>query len=281
MFKFPAKYHIALVAPAGGCSAETVAYGRQVLEKCGCKVTLMPHLFSGNSLPHLAADDAARADDINQALADENIDLLWAVRGGCGAMRILPEIDWQLWQTTDKPLLGFSDITALHWAMEKMGCRRFIAAPMMKFLAGNADEITVNSLFEALAGNPVNLRLPALKPGNICAPALPGNLAVAAAMCGTPYFPDTTGKVLILEEIGEAPYRIDRMLTQLRLAGAFDRCAGIVFGHFTDCGEMPGILPVLQDFADSAKCPVYYGLPFGHELPFYSLGSCQNISVSN
>ena len=105
-----------------------------------------------------------------------------------------------------------------------------------------------------------------MRAGNICGTPLPGNLAVASALCGTGFMPETSGKILILEEVGEAPYRIDRMLTQLRLNGVFDHGAGIIFGNFTGCGQVDR--------------PVFYGLPHGHELPFYSICGTQIVTVS-
>ncbi len=280
MFQFPEKYHIALIAPSGGSPAETVAAGKAVLESCGCRVTLMPHLFSGASLSHLAADDSGRAADINAAFADDSIDLIWAVRGGCGAMRILDMLDWAMIKERNIPLAGFSDITVLHWAMAKHGCTNYLAAPMMTFLSAADDELSQKSLFQALCGEKISLKLQPLRPGEISGCPLPGNLAVAAAMCGTPYFPDTTGKVVILEEINEAPYRIDRMLTQLRLAGAFADCAGVVFGNFSGCGDPGELEKILHDFTAHLRCPVYTGLPFGHELPFYSLRGTQILNIS-
>ena len=275
MFRFPAKYHVALVAPAGPCPPETVAAGKAVLESCGCQVTVMPHLFCGNTLSHLAAGDSQRAADINAAFADETIDLVWAVRGGCGAMRILDMLDWEMIKKRNIPLAGFSDITALHWAMAKHGCTNYLAAPMMTFLSAAEDSLSENTLFQALCGEKTSPRLPALRRGEVCGTPLPGNLAVAAAMCGTPYFPGTAGKVVILEEINEAPYRIDRMLTQLRLAGAFATCAGVVFGRFTGCGEADEINDILHDFTANVSCPVYTGLSYGHELPFHSISGRQ------
>ena len=280
MFQFPEKYHIALVAPAGPCPPETVAAGKAVLESCGCRVTLMPHLFCGTSLSHLAADDSGRAADINNAFADESVDLVWAVRGGCGAMRILDLLDWQMIKNRDIPLAGFSDITALHWAMAKHDCPNHLAAPMMTFLSAADDSLSGETLFQALCGEKISLKLQPLRRGEVSGTPLPGNLAVAAAMCGTPYFPDTSGKVVILEEINEAPYRVDRMLTQLRLAGAFAECAGVVFGRVTGCGSADELGEVLHDFTAHVSCPVYTGLPCGHELPFYSISGRQEISVT-
>ena len=280
MFKFNRKYRIALTAPSRMCTKETVAAGKAVLEESGCEVTLMPHLFSGGSLSHLSACDTDRAADINAAIADKNIDIIWAVRGGCGALRILDKINWQKLKESGKFFAGFSDITAIHWAMAKYGINRYLAAPMMNFLAKTDDRLTVTTLNDALCAKELQLSLPALNPGEVTAVPLAGNMAVAAAMCGTSFFPDTSGKLLILEEIGEAPYRIERSLTQLRLAGTFDHCAGVVFGNFTDCGENSGVMAVLQDFAARAKCPVFYGLPHGHELPFTSLSGIQKLSIT-
>ena len=135
MFRFPRKLRAALLAPSGMCARETVDAGRKMLEISGCETVVMPHIFTGASLPHLAADDGFRADDINAAAADDSIDIIWAVRGGCGALRILDKIDWQLLRKSGKFFAGFSDITAIHWAMAKNACPRFLAAPMMRFAA--------------------------------------------------------------------------------------------------------------------------------------------------
>ena len=280
MLNFPENFTVALVSPSGLCDEETVLQGKDFLEKSGAKVKLMPHLFEHDSLAHLSASDELRAADINAALADDETDMLWAVRGGCGALRILDKIDWSLFQKRNIPFAGFSDITAIHWAMAKKGINSFIAAPMMKFLSEKIAPLTANSLSDALKGIPVSLSLNPLSAGKVTeAAVLPGNIAVICALCGTDFFPDTTGKLLILEEVGEAPYRIERSLTQLRLAGVFSHCAGVVFGNFTDCGNKDEVAAVLADFASQVNCPVFYGLPHGHELPFFSISGEQLISI--
>lgn len=282
MLNFPENFTVSLVSPSGLCDRKTVSKGREFLENAGASVKLMPHIFTHDSLAHLSASDDLRAADINAALADDEVDLIWAVRGGCGALRILDKIDWQLFQKRQIPFAGFSDITAIHWAMAKMEVKSYLAAPMMKFLGEKLAPVTANSLADALKGAPVSLTLNPLSAGKITeAVPLPGNIAVAAALCGTRFFPDTAGKVLILEEVGEAPYRIERSLTQLRLAGAFERCAGVVFGNFTSCGEKAEVAAVLEDFASCVTCPVFCGLPHGHELPFFSVSASQLISVQS
>ena len=279
MFKFAKPYRIALVAPSGPCAPETVDAGKKVLESGGCRVTVMPNVFSGCTLEHLAADDDARAGDINAAIDDETVDIIWAVRGGSGAGRLLNKINWQKLRKREVLFAGFSDITAIHWAMAKHGISGNLAAPMMSFLAKAADQLSIDSLPEAVEGKAKEFRLPALRKGEITGKVLPGNIAVASSLCGTPFFPETAEKILILEEIGEEPYRIDRMLTQLRLAGTFDRCAAVVFGHFTNCGDAGQRMKVLQDFTARVACPVFCGLPHGHELPFCSLSGRQTVTI--
>ncbi|MBE6378564.1 MAG: LD-carboxypeptidase [Lentisphaerae bacterium] len=274
------KLNIALVAPSGWCSKDTVLKGKTYLEKRGAQVRVMPHISTRNSLAHLSASDELRAADINAALADEKINMLWAVRGGCGALRILDRIDWELFRKRQLPFAGFSDITAIHYAMAKKGINSFIAAPMMKFLGEAPDALTEKSLDDALKNEPLELELEAFRAGTVIKAApLAGNITVACALCGTEYFPDTKDRLLILEEVGEAPYRIERSLTQLRLAGAFEKCAGVVFGSFTSCGEKAEQEAVLRDFAGSVQCPVFHGLPHGHEMPFVSVSGGQRISV--
>lgn len=279
MFDFPRKFRVYVSAPAGKIDRSPVGMGAAALKAAGCEVTLTPHLFDGGQLPHLSASDRDRAEDINSAVRD-GAEIIWCARGGCGCLRILDKIDWEMIGSRGVAIAGFSDVTALHWAMAKFGMDSILAAPMMKYLGTAGDGLTCKTLSDALSGRPVSLRLEALKKGFASGHPLPGNIAVAASMCGTPFFPDTAGKVLVLEEVGEAPYRIDRMLTQLRLAGTFDRCAGIVFGRFTGCGEASDVEAVLKDFSDSVSCPVFTGLPFGHELPFFSLSGRQLICVS-
>ena len=177
MLNFPENFTIALVSPSGLCSEEIVLQGKKFLENSGAKVKIMPHIFEHDSLSHLSASDELRAADINAALADDEVNMLWAVRGGCGALRILDKINWELFQERKLPFAGFSDITAIHWAMAKKGITSFIAAPMMKFLGGKVDPLTANTLADALKGIPVSLSLNPLSEGKVTEAApLPGGI---------------------------------------------------------------------------------------------------------
>lgn len=274
MWKFSAPQTIAVCAPAGAIAPEIAAAGITALRNAGAEVTVLPHCFTGSELPFLAADDALRAADITAGAALGTT--LWATRGGYGCARILDLLDWEKLRQCDFKIAGFSDITALHWAMTARHAGTAVAAPMLKFLSEMDDDLSIQTLNNALESRPVSLQLTALRGNYAGGLALPGNLTVAASLAGSKFFPDTTGRIIVLEDVGEAPYRIDRALTQLRLAGAFAKCAGVIFGYFTDCGD---VTPVLQNFAATARCPVFTGLPFGHEMPFYSLATTQYIEV--
>ena len=278
---FPDNFTVAAVAPAGPVSDETLFNGVEALQNLGAKVKLMPHIQSASSLHRfLSASDDERAADLSDAWNDPDISMIWAIRGGYGCGRILEKLNWETLAARPLPLAGFSDITALHWAMTAKNCGIPMALPMFAYLK-EADEYTLESLKSVFSGkNPV-LTLPALRKGNVSALPLAGNLTVAASLCGTPYFPDTTGKLVILEEVGEkSPYRIDRLLNQLRLAGTFDKAAGVIFGYFTECGDTDGLMNVLNDFTSKINIPVFYGLKYGHELPFTSMRCDLPLTVS-
>lgn len=269
---FPENFTVAAVAPAGPVKDEVLSGGVEALQKLGAKVKLMPHIQSASSVHgFLSASDEERAADIMAAWRDPEISMVWAIRGGYGCSRMLEKLDWELLGSRQLPVAGFSDITALHWAMAAKKCGVPMALPMFLFLK-DADETTLESLQAVFAAKEQCFELPALRKGEVTALPLPGNLTVAASLCGTPYFPDTAGRLVILEEVREGSvYRIDRLLNQLRLAGTFDRAAGVVFGYFTECGEPDRLMNVLRDFTEKIDIPVFYGLKYGHELPFTSI----------
>lgn len=268
--------HIAMIAPSGPLAPERVAEGVALLEKQGKKVTVMPHVFTGAELPYLAADAAARAADLTTAWGDDSVDLIMAVRGGFGAAHILPLVDWPGLRRTraDLPLIGFSDITALHFAMLSTGAGVPVAAPMAgKLAAAWEDEFIREEWPAAFAPGPRELRaLPGkkfevLRGGHIQAKPLVGNLAVAASLAGTPYLPSGRNRLVVLEDLNEAPYRIDRYLTQLQQSGFFEGCAAIGFGGFLDCGEPEQLRRIFRRALDWTSGPVFMEAPFSHGLP--------------
>jgi muramoyltetrapeptide carboxypeptidase len=222
---------------------------------------------------YLAGDDGRRAGELAAALADPEIRGVVAARGGYGAMRILPRV----WPHTNggpsmpspaKMLVGFSDITAVHAAFQAAG-HVSVHGPVVTQL-GTQPPAVVERFFAILEDGtapPAPIAGTPMVGGVTEGPLLGGNLSLLTRLLGTPWLPDLHGAVLLLEDVGEQPYRVDRMWTHLRLAGVFDRVAGLALGDFTDC-ETPGaeftLQEVLWGLAAETGLPCVGGLPIGH-----------------
>jgi len=232
---------------------------------------------------YLAGEDKARAADLNSMYADRDVKAVFAVRGGWGCARILPHIDWSVVSANPKLLLGYSDITALHMAFAAKAGFGTLHGPN----AGGAWGKLSWDNFRAVAfdggastyANPVGKddrlvqrsgRIRTLRGGKARGRLLGGNLTVLTALMGTPYLPDFEGAILFLEDVDEAEYRIDRMLTQLSLGGVLGKVAGVVFGQCTNCsggGNTLGgftLSEVLEHHFAPLGVPVFQGLEFGH-----------------
>ena len=219
---------------------------------------------------YLGGADAERLQDLNAALADDHVDAIWCVRGGYGSMRILPHVDWASLARRPRALLGFSDVTALHAAASTRSGLVTYHAPTAR---GTLTDFSRASLVSAVVegrdscGRAEGART--VRGGTAVGRLVGGNLALLAALTGTPYAPDYRGALLVLEDVGEPAYRIDRMLTQLRLGGALAQIAGLVVGHFTDAA--PGhelsshsLDLLVAEAADVAAVPAIAGAPIGH-----------------
>jgi muramoyltetrapeptide carboxypeptidase len=215
---------------------------------------------------YLAGDDTRRLDELFRALEEPDIKALVCARGGYGTMRLLDRLPHGTIRRAGKLLVGFSDVTALHatWALSGL---RSLHAPMAASLA-DASDAAFERWVAALEGAlPSPFPVEPLVPGTAEGPLLGGNLAILAALVGTPYFPPVDGAILFLEDVGERPYRIDRMLTQLRLAGAFARVAGVAVGRFTGCepgADGTTVDDVLREHLGRLAVPVVLGVPTGH-----------------
>jgi len=227
----------------------------------------------------LAGDDGVRAEDLNRFFLDGDVDAIWCMRGGYGAMRLLPLLDYEAAAAHPKPLIGFSDITALHTAYgQRSGLVTYHAPmPLGNLAKGPMDDCSRRA-FDAVLCSPEPFDVPsayplwAVRPGVAEGVLVGGNLSLLTGMMGTPWELDTRGKLLFLEEVGEDTYCVDRMLVQLRLAGKLEACAGVVLGDFTDCaGGRNGLnLPlaqVLRDQLGSLDKPVLGGFSIGHCHP--------------
>lgn len=269
------------------CTSSAVPDGR--LSPAVAAVTalgLEPVVYPSCTALHgyFSGGDARRAADLNAAFADESIDGILCGRGGYGAHRILPLLDFGTIAAHPKYFSGYSDVTALHTAFQQE-CG-FVSyhtiMPSTEYyqpIDRYSMEYLRRALFGCLTGplrNPPGQSLNTLAGGKVTAPLCGGNLSLLAASLGSPWEIDTRGKILFLEDIGEMTYRVDSMLTQLRNAGKFDDCAGILLGAWADCPpedpERTLLLPdIFRELILPAGKPTLADLVCGHILPSMAL----------
>lgn len=269
---------IALTAPAGPLSAGSVERAIRRVRSWGWRPLLGEH--ATRRAGFLAGDDPQRAADLNRAIRDPATDAVWCLRGGYGTMRLLERIGWDLWAERALPLIGFSDNTALHLALRRRGVVSLHGphagtAELPAFAERCLREVLTSPVAAGTLPFPAGARegVRTLRPGVAEGPLVGGNLALLAATLGTPYEIRAEGAILFLEEVGEAPYRVDRMLTQLRLAGVLDSAAGVAIGAFSNCDgpEGTGAPEVIAERCSALSVPVVAGLPFGHVAESWTL----------
>ncbi|MFI6478123.1 LD-carboxypeptidase [Nonomuraea sp. NPDC050663] len=275
---------VAIVCPSGPPDPLRLRRGIGRLEKLGLKVVVGEHVLdrgaglgagrTGGPLGYLAGQDAARAADLQAAWCDPAVSAVACARGGYGAARLLGLLDWDAMRAAGpKVLLGSSDITALHHVFGiELGVPT-LHGPMPACAPISDEPGPEPRTWEHLQAALFVRALPvsgthALVEGRAEAVVVGGNLSLLASMCGTRYHPDFAGKIVFLEDIGEEPYRIDRMLTQLLQAGAFDGAAGFVLGSWEGCGDP---YPVLADRLVPLGVPILAGVPVGHGSPQLSV----------
>ena len=239
---------------------------------------------------YLAGRDEERAAGINTMFADREVKAIFAVRGGWGSARVLPHLNWDMIRANPKLLVGFSDITALHLALAARTNCPTIHGPNAASAWGRLSWDSFRRL--AFEGETPTWEMPSatedrlapragrvrtFRPGRASGPLLGGNLTVLTALVGTPFLPSFEGAILFIEDVDEAQYRIDRMLTQLALAGILGRVAGVVFGQCTDCvnrGSNFGgftLSEVLAQHLTPLGVPAFQGALFGHVTDQYSM----------
>ena len=232
---------------------------------------------------YFAGTDEDRAADLMAAFADPNVKAIFALSGGWFAARLLPLLDFDIIKANPKVSIGYSDITALLCAINaKTGMTTFHGPNGTSRWRSAVAETAKQILFEGNSPtikNPVpdydtlaqhSLRVQTVVPGTAEGELVGGNLTVLTALAGSPYMPDMTGKILFLEDVGEAIYRVDRMLSTLQLSGALEAVNGIVFGGFTDVGNDGSgygafaLMDIFEHYGKIANVPTFYGAPFGH-----------------
>ena len=240
--------HLGLIAPSSPVyEAENRQKAIDLLLSLGFCVTVGDSVHAARG--YLSGSDEIRANDINRMFQDAKIEGIVCLRGGYGSARLLPMLDFEMIAKNPKPFVGFSDITALHCAFQVMCGLVTFHGPMAgaHWQVGLREEKSrFNWLNAMMCKQPLGTientdeePFEAFRQGEAEGLLTGGNLTVFCNLIGTPYMPDSCGKLILLEDIGEKPYRVDAMLTQLRNAGIFDACAGIILGDFTHCEDAP------------------------------------------
>lgn len=258
---------VAVVAPAGPFERDAFEAGLRILAE-RYRPVFDDDLFACTR--YLAGDDARRLDELTAALTDASVKAVFAARGGYGSLRLLPKLGPKLRAAgfRPKPVVGFSDITALHGALQAAGWLS-IHGPVVTQLGTQPREVAERlfHLLESAASPAPPLTGTPLVGGVAEGPLIGGNLSVLTRLLGTPYCPPLRGAVLLLEDVGERPYRLDRMWAHLGLAGVFERVRGLALGEFTDCEEPEadyGSAGVLAELARETGLPCLGGLSIGH-----------------
>ncbi|HVH56875.1 MAG TPA: LD-carboxypeptidase [Vicinamibacterales bacterium] len=281
---------VGVVAPASATfQTVDVAIARESLEALGLNVKIGKHVLARHG--YLAGNDKDRAEDINEFFSDSSIKAVLPIRGGWGSSRVLPHLDYDAIRRNPKVMVGYSDITALHLAIQaKTGLVTFHGPNGMgrwdawsldyfKRLLFDGEAVTMQNptmLSERNALAQTENRVQTITPGTARGRVLGGNLTVLTTILGSAYVPSFDGAILFVEDVGEDFYRIDRMFTQLKLAGILDRVRGFVFGTCAECspGEGFGSLTLEEIFADHIKplnIPAWFGAMIGHQMPQWTI----------
>jgi len=280
---------IALVTPGSYISEEEKEESLNILYELGFRVTYSDRLMQKNG--YFSATDEERAADLNEMFERKDVKGIMCARGGYGCARILPFLDYDLIEENPKPLIGFSDVTALHYAIYKNCNLVTFHGPVSistfsKFSVKNFRDVLMNPTFEldllnSTSDNNYNpYGITVISEGTAEGELIGGNLTLAVSLIGTEYDVDYSGKIIFLEDFLEEPYRIDRMLTQIIQAGKFEDVKGIALGVFKLCesdktnpsfSSSYTLMEVLMDRLGNLGIPVIYGLSFGHVVDKFTI----------
>lgn len=288
---------IGLISASGATPPGKLYPAIDSVEKLGFKVVVGETCRARHG--YLAGADELRAAEVNQMFRDPNIDGIFCIRGGYGATKILPYLDYDMIQANPKVFAGYSDVTALHIVFNQKCDFVTYHSPMpsTEFIQSGMDDYTWDSfIYHVMANesnglpfeNPPGQSMATLVTGQATGRLVGGNLTLVTASLGTPYEIDTKGKILFLEDIDENEQRIDRMLTQLKLAGKLEAVAGIVLGAWTNCGpenpEQPenslSLHTIFNEILVPLKKPILMDMTCGHCLPTMTLPLGRTITVN-
>jgi len=254
---------VGVIAPASPFNQSEISEGLKLLESFPLKIKQGEHIF--DHLNYLAGSDNDRVSDLHQVFSDPEIKAIFCARGGYGSARLLNNIDFDLIRRNPKIIVGFSDLTALLLAIYNKSGLITIHGPTLSDLPKNKNWPNLYKLITtshrphifSTQGKEINK-------GIARGILLGGNLSTICSLLDTPFLPSFEGVILFLEEKGESPYKLDRMLTQLLLSGRLDRLSALIIGQIGDCGEMEIINSMLKERLGRLTIPVLAGLPVGH-----------------
>lgn len=269
---------IGIISPASSADDITkVEEGVKYLEKMGYRVEVGKNV--GGYHGYLAGKDKLRLKDLHYMFTKKEIKAIICIRGGYGSPRLLDKIDYKIIRNNPKIFVGYSDITALNLAFfNKTGLITFTGPMVSVDFNNEISKYTEENFWRILTSNkkfgrielPMEDKLFQLSKGSDTGRIIGGNLALIASLQGTGYFPDMREKILFLEDVGELPFRIDRMFNQLRLSNVFDNIRGLILGAFIDCHETDptkrtlSLGEVVDDYLGHLKIPIVYNFPNGH-----------------
>lgn len=259
---------IGVVAPAGSVNSEQLREGVEILRRAGFGVELASGILDRKG--YLAGEQEKRAGALQDFFKRGDIAAVFCARGGFGSIQILPFLDVEVIRLHPKIFVGYSDVSILlNWLLQRCGMVTFHGPMVAMEIARGLKGLSEEFFWGTLLGKKRQWRLQAgetIRPGYAQAEMVGGCLSIVVTTLGTPYEIETAGKILFLEDIGERPYRVERMLTHLKMAGKLEKIAGLVFGGFTSCegeGERE-IGEIFQEFFRDAPYPVIAGLDAGH-----------------
>jgi muramoyltetrapeptide carboxypeptidase len=270
---------VGVIAPSGALDEQRLQAGMKVLEGWGLRVEVGRAVLARQA--YLAGDDEARRADLQAMLEAEHVRAIFCARGGYGSQRLLPVLDFAPLVRAPKPIIGYSDATALLNAVVSAGIGAVHGPMVATDMARGLTPRSVEHLWKLLTDPSWRweAEVPAVvRSGRARGRLVGGCLAVLIAALGTPWAIDTAGAMLFLEDIAERPYRLDRLLTQLRQSGRCAEVAGIVFGTMATCPAVDGIGPleVVRACLGDLPCPIGFGLPSGHDP--HPTG-CENLAL--